>query len=50
MLSTMLSGRVNALAVLHEHKTFTDKWSLKELPTEFPSHNESRLSAFGTFV
>ena len=35
MQSTMLSGRLNASAVLHEHKTFTDELNLNKVAKEF---------------
>ena len=50
MRLTMLSERLNVLAVLHEHKTFTDELNLGEVATELFSRNESRVSEFGTFT
>ena len=50
MQSVMFSGRLNLSAVLHKIKTFTSKSNSKEVETEFPSCNKSRVSAFGTFL
>ena len=45
--STMLPVRLNAIAILHEHKTLTDR--LIDIAKEFVSCNESRTCAFGNF-
>ena len=47
--STMLTKRLNALAVLHEHKKLTDELDLKAVATEFVSLNENRKITFGNF-
>ena len=45
--STMLLGCLNAIAILHEHKTLTDR--LIDIAKEFVWCNESRTCAFGNF-
>ena len=47
--STMLPGRLNAIAILHEHKTLTDRLNLTDIAKEFVCCNESRTCAFGNF-
>ena len=49
MRSTMLPGRLNAIAILHEHRTFTDRLNLTGIAKEFSFRNESRTCAFGNF-
>ena len=49
MRSTMLPGRLNAIAILHEHKTLTDRLNLTDIAKEFVCRNESRTCAFGNF-
>ena len=49
MRSTMLPGRLNAIAILHEHKTLTDRLNLTDIAKEFVCRNESRKCAFGNF-
>ena len=49
MHSTMLPGRLNAIAILHEHRTFTDRLNLTDIAKEFSFRNESRTCAFGNF-
>ena len=49
MLSTMLPGRLNAIAILHEHTTLTDRLNLADIAKEFICRNESRTCAFGNF-
>ena len=47
MRSTMLPGRLNAIAVLHNHKTLTDRLNLTDIAKGFICHNESSKCAFG---
>ena len=35
MRSTMLPGRLNAIAILHEQKTLTDRLNLTDIAKEF---------------
>ena len=49
MRSAMLSGRLNAIAILHEHKTLTDRLNLTDIAKEFVCRNEARTCAFGNF-
>ena len=49
MCSTMLPGRLNAIAILHEQKTLTDRLNLTDIAKEFVCCNESRKCAFGNF-
>ena len=46
MRSTMLPGRLNAIAVLHEHKTLTDGLNLTDIAKELVYRDESRTCAF----
>ena len=47
--STMLPSRLNAIAILHEHKTLTDRLNLTDIAKEYVCRNESRTCAFGNF-
>ena len=49
MCSTMLPGRLNAIAILHEHKALTDRLNFTDIAKEFICRNESRTCAFGNF-
>ena len=49
MRLTMLPGRLNAIAILHEHKALTDRLNLTDIAKEFVCRNESRTCAFGNF-
>ena len=49
MHSTMLPGRLNAVAILHEHKTLTDRLNVIDIAKEFLCRNESRACDFGNF-
>ena len=49
MCSTLLPGRLNAIAILHKHKTLTDTLNLTNIAKEFACRNESRACAFGNF-
>ena len=49
MRSTMLPDCLNAIAILHEHKTLTDRLNLTDIAKEFVCRNESRKCAFGNF-
>ena len=45
----MRSGCLNAIAILHEHQTLTDRLNLADIAKEFVCRNESRTCAFGNF-
>ena len=47
--STMLPGCLNAIAILHEYKTLTDRLNLTDITKEFACSNESRTYTFGNF-
>ena len=47
--STMLPSRLNAIAILHEHKALTDRLNLTDIAKEYVCRNESRTCAFGNF-
>ena len=49
MRSTMLPGCLNAVAILHEHKTLADRLNLTDIAKEFVSRDEFRTCAFGNF-
>ena len=49
MRSTMVPGRHNAIAILHEHKTLTDRLNLTGIAKESVCLNESSTCAFGNF-
>ena len=49
MRSTMLSSPLNAMAILHERKTLTDRLNLTDIAKEFVCRNESRTCAFRDF-
>ena len=49
MRSTMLQGRLNAIAILHERKTLTDRLNLTDIAKEFVCCNEARTCDFGNF-
>ena len=49
MYSTMLPGRLNAIAISYEHKTLTDRLNLADIAKEFVCRNESRTCASGNF-
>ena len=46
MCSAMLPGCLNAIAILNEHKTLTDRLNLTDIAKEFVGRNESRICAF----
>ena len=50
MRSTMLPSRLNEIAILHEHRTLTDRLNLTDIAKEFECRNESRTCAFGISV
>ena len=49
MRSTMLPGCLNAVAILHEHKTLANRLNLTDIAKEFVSRDEFRTCAFGNF-